>query len=246
MFAGLPRSRCALAQAPGGCQGLNIITNTGYYGAVEERFLPKHAYTETAEQLAARWIDEFNNGIEGTGIRPGFIKTSVDKAPLTNTQRKIIDSAALTHLATGLTLAVHTGNGDAAREQLSILAARGVSPAARIWVHAQNETDKAYHVEAARKQSWVSFDGINPETIQENVERLQNMKTEKLLHRVLVSQDSGWYNVGEPNGGNYKDYNCIFTTFIPALKATGFTQHELDMLFITNPSKAFTINVRKL
>src|SRR5688572_19945452 len=47
--------------------GLNIFTTTGYYGAVKQKFLPPHAYTETAEQLAARWIGEWKNGIEGTG-----------------------------------------------------------------------------------------------------------------------------------------------------------------------------------
>ncbi|HZE84826.1 MAG TPA: hypothetical protein VE035_10995, partial [Puia sp.] len=119
--------------------GLIIITNTGYYGAVKEKFLPKHVYTETGRQLADRWTDEFRNGIEGTGIRPGFIKTSVDGAPLTAAQRKVIEAAAITHLATGLTIAIHTDGGEAAKEELRILAANGVSPEARIWVHAQNE-----------------------------------------------------------------------------------------------------------
>jgi phosphotriesterase-related protein len=226
--------------------GLQIITNTGYYGAVKERFLPKHAYTETSAQLAARWISDWTNGIEGTGIKPGFIKTSVDKAPLSPTQHKIIEAAALTHLATGLPMAVHTEDGKAAIEELSILKTQGVSPSARIWTHAQKETDKAYHVEAARNNSWVSFDSVNPETIDENIEFLKNMKAAKLLDRVLVSQDSGWYNVGEPKGGNYKDYNCVFDQFIPALKQNGFTLPEINMLFITNPAKAFTIEIRKL
>jgi len=29
--------------------GLNIITNTGYYGAVNNKYLPKWAFTDTAE-----------------------------------------------------------------------------------------------------------------------------------------------------------------------------------------------------
>jgi predicted metal-dependent phosphotriesterase family hydrolase len=226
--------------------GLQIITNTGYYGAVGEKFLPKHVYTESAEQIAARWITEWSGGIEGTEIKPGFIKTSVDKAPLTPAQYKIIEAAAITHLATGLTIAIHTGNGEANKEELEILKKHGVSPAARIWVHAQNEPDKTYHIEAAKAQSWISFDDVNPETIQLNVDRLQNMKSNNLLNRVLVSQDSGWYHVGEPNGGKYKDYNSIFDLLIPELKKHHFTQKEIDTIFITNPAKAFAINVRKL
>ncbi len=225
--------------------GLNIITNTGYYGAFQERFIPKHAFTETAEQLAARWIDEFRNGIEGTDIKPGFIKTSTDTAPLTVTQQKLIRAAALTHLETGLTMLIHTGNGAAAKEQLSILNAMGVDNSARVWTHAQNEKDEQQFIEAAKANCWVSFDGVNPETIQANLRYLELMKKAKLLDRVLVSHDSGWYNVGEPGGGKYNGYTCIATQLLPKMKEKGFTQAEIDLLFKTNPAKAFELKVRK-
>jgi predicted metal-dependent phosphotriesterase family hydrolase len=225
--------------------GLNIITTTGYYGAAKEKYIPAHAYIESAEKLASRWIKEWTDGIEETEIRPGLIKTGVDNGPLSEVQRKLIDAAAITHLATGLTIGVHTGDGAAAKEQLDILNNRGVAPAARIWIHAQNEKNKTYHQEAAQRGSWVSFDGVNPGSINENVDFLQAMKAEGLLDHVLVSQDSGWYHVGEPKGGKFNHFNTIFTTFIPALKQSGFTQKELDTLFITNPAKAFTIKIRK-
>lgn len=224
--------------------GLYILTTTGYYGAAKEKYIPKYAYTESAEQLSERWIDEWRNGIEGTGIKPGLIKTGVDNAPLSEVQRKLIDAAALTHLATGLSIGVHTGNGDAADEQLEILASRKVSPAARIWIHAQNEKDRSYHISAAQQGSWVSFDGISKESVQENVNFFQTMKEARLLDRVLASQDSGWYHVGEPGGGKYNNYNAIFTDFIPALKQKGFTQDEIDTVFVTNPAKALTITTR--
>jgi phosphotriesterase-related protein len=225
--------------------GLHIITNTGYYGARNGKFLPQHVHTETAEQIADRWINEWKNGIDGTGIKPGFIKTGVDNAPLTAPQRKIIDAAALTHLASGLTIGVHTGDGGAAEEQLDILSKRGVLPSARIWIHAQNETDKTSHIKAAQRGSWVSFDGVSRDTIQMNIEYLKAMKAAGLLNFVLVSQDSGWYNVGEAKGGNYKNYNFIHTDFIPALKQNGFLQSEIDAVFISNPARAFAIRVRK-
>src|SRR5688572_7976499 len=59
--------------------GLHILTNTGYYGAVGNKFLPQHAFTDTADQLAERWLREWRNGIAGTAIRPGFIKLGVEK-----------------------------------------------------------------------------------------------------------------------------------------------------------------------
>jgi predicted metal-dependent phosphotriesterase family hydrolase len=225
--------------------GLNILTNTGYYGAVNELFLPKHVQTETPEQLAARWIAEFKNGIDGTGIKPGFIKTSTDKAPLTPLQRKVITAAALTHLETGLTMLIHTGDGAAAKEQLAILNDVGVDPSARVWTHAQNEPDEKQFVEAAKQNCWVAFDGVSPDSIESNLKRLQLMKSANVLDHVLVSHDSGWYHVGEPNGGDFRPFTCIAKQFIPKLKENGFTQKEIDQVFKVNPAKAFAIKIRK-
>jgi len=226
--------------------GINILTTTGYYGAVNEKFVPKHAYSETAQQIADRWIKEWKDGIEGTSIKPGLIKTSTDKGPLTPMQRKLIQAAGITHLATGLTIAVHSGNGDAAFEQLEILQAQGVSPSARIWVHAQNEADKEQHIRAAKLKTWVSFDGVNPETLQANLDHVKTMKQNNLLEQVLVSQDSGWYHVGEPKGGDFKPFTCVVTQFIPLLQQNGFTQTDIDLIFKKNPVKAFAVKVRKL
>ncbi len=38
-----------------------------------------------------------------------------------------------------------------------------------------------------------------------------------MLDRALLSQDSGWYHVGEPNGGSYRGYSYIYTGFVPTL-----------------------------
>lgn len=128
---------------------LNIITNTGYYGGSDNKFLPDHAFTETAGQLAARWVNEWKLGIEKTGVRPGFIKTSVNPGPLSDISKKLIKAAALAHVRSGLTIASHTGPAVAAFEQLDILKREKVDPAAFIWVHAQNEPDRNQYVAAA-------------------------------------------------------------------------------------------------
>src|ERR1044072_3556748 len=50
--------------------GLHLLTNTGYYGATGARPLPAPARRETADDLAARWLREWRDGIEGSSIRP--------------------------------------------------------------------------------------------------------------------------------------------------------------------------------
>jgi predicted metal-dependent phosphotriesterase family hydrolase len=226
--------------------GLHIITNTGYYGAAGQKFLPAHVYNEAAEQIAARWIKENNDGIEGTGIKPGFMKLGADDVPFSKEINKIIKAAAITHLQTGLSIGVHTSKGGKpAMEQLRILRENKVSPEAWIWIHAQNEKDSVYHIEAARLGGWIEFDGISENSIDENIMFLSKMKENKLLHRVLISQDAGWYHVGEPHGGNYRDYNYLFDYFLPALKKHGFTEEDIEMLLIKNPAEAFQIKIRR-
>ena len=89
--------------------GLNIITNTGLYGAVDDKYIPEYAYEISADSLATTWIKEFRNGIDGTNIKPGFIKISVDTNDvLSSIDEKIVKAAILTHKKTDLTIVSHT------------------------------------------------------------------------------------------------------------------------------------------
>lgn len=226
--------------------GLNILTVTGNYAAFDNRFLPPWAFTDTPEQLAARWIAEWDHGIEGTSIRPGFIKLGFNGGPLSPVERTLIAAGAEAHLKTGLTIGAHTGPAVSAFAQLAMLEQAGVHPSAWIWIHAQNEKDPAYHVEAGRRGAWVEFDGIDPATIEQHVALVARMRDAGLLHRVLISQDAGWYSVGEPHGGTAgRSYETMFTHFIPALRARGFGDREIEALLVHNPARAFAVAVRR-
>jgi phosphotriesterase-related protein len=225
--------------------GLNILTNTGYYGAGDDKYVPGFAFVETADQIAQRWIEEWDKGIDGTGIRPGFIKIGVAGGSLSDLHKKLVTAAALTHLKTGLTIASHTGSSIAAFEELEILRAEGVSPEAFIWVHAQTEKDITTHVKAAKMGAWISLDGINDNDLDDYVRMLKNMKKNNLLGKVLLSHDAGWYHPGEENGGDYKCYTTLFTKLIPMLRKDDFSRRDINQLLVSNPAEAFTIRVRK-
>jgi len=224
--------------------GLHIVTNTGYYGAANDTAVPRHAYAETARQLAARWTAEHRGGIEGTGIRPGFIKTGVDAGPLSEIDRKLVEAAALCHLETGLTIAVHTGDGTAGLEVLSVLGRLGVSPEAYVWVHAQNAKDPATRAWAAQQGAWVELDGVGPGSLDGHVEAVVDLFRRDRLDRVLVSQDAGWYHVGEPGGGAYRSHAFLLDAFVPALRARGLGEADIRRLLVQNPAAAFVTRGR--
>jgi len=112
--------------------GLSILTNTGLYGAGDNAYLPGEAKRAGVDELADGWIREAEGGIEGTGIRPGFVKIGVDAGPLSELHERLVRAAARTHLATGLTIASHIPDGAAAMEQLDVLRDEGVEPSA--WI----------------------------------------------------------------------------------------------------------------
>ena len=225
--------------------GLQIITNTGYYGGSVNKFLPAHAFAETERQLSDRWIKEYIEGIEGSGIRPGFIKISVNDSHLSEISKKLVRAAALCHLSTGLTIASHTGPAMPALEEINIVKSIGAAPEAFIWVHAQNEKDPQQYIIAAHEGAWVSLDGLREENVDQYAELLSFMKKQKYLHRVLVSHDAGWYEPDKPNGGQIRGYTTVFKKLIPALKKTGFTGKDIEQVFRRNPAEAFTIRIRK-
>jgi phosphotriesterase-related protein len=224
--------------------GLHLLTNTGYYGAADDKFLPPHAFTETADELAARWLGEWQEGIGQTGVRPGFIKISVDAGALSEVDEKLVRAAARTHLGSGLTIASHTGDTAAAMDQLRVLADEGVDPAAFIWVHAYFEEDLEVHAEVARKGAWVEFDWLDPSTMERYVEFVGEMKERDLLQRVLISHDAGWYSVDEAGGGDFRPFDVFFADFVPALEGAGLGESVVWQLAVDNPREAFTVRVR--
>ena len=204
--------------------GIEIWSNTGLYGAANHKYLPAFARTETAEQLARRWIAESRER-----WRPRFIKIGVNKAPLDELDRKLVRAAAIASRETGLTVASHTGDGAAALEQIEI-----VDPKKFVWVHAQNERDHAIHEKVARAGAWVEFDGIGPKSIDWHLECVQFMSSKGLLGRTQISHDAGWYHVGEPKGGEFRPFTLLYREFLPKIDAK-----DARTLLWENPRAAF-------
>ena len=218
--------------------GVQILTNTGYYGAVDNKFLPAHAHTETADQLADRWVREYETGIDETGIKPGFIKISVNPGPLSELHRKLITAAARTHKRTGLVIYSHTGPYVPAFEQIEVLKQEGVPPGAFVWVHAQGN-NMVHYARAVREGAWISLDGLDNNNVDNYAQTLLLMKENKFLHRTLLSHDAGWYDPAKPDGGTIgRDFTVLFTKLMPVLNRQGFTRKDWQQILVENPKLA--------
>ncbi|MGK3952269.1 hypothetical protein ACLKM7_08090 [Microbacterium sp. I2] len=60
-----------------------------------------------------------------------------------------------------------------------------------------------------------------------------------LTDRILLSQDYGWYDPGDPDGGlACGPYTRMHERFLPLLRERGFDEEILERLTVINPSRA--------
>ena len=242
----------SLLKALSNASGMNIVTTTGGYLSAGLQFKPDYFDGMSANALADKWLNEWRNGIDDIGIKPGMIKIAVSGGPLTGDEKKLINAAALTHNGSGMVIGCHVGpwaevkpgfNGTSAMEQIELLSAANVSPQRWIWIHAQNEADHKFHKQALLKGAWISYDGYRPDQTQRYLELIARVKAEGYLNRLLVSQDTGWYTAAAPKGGTFNSFAPVITDLIPALTRAGFTADDLAQIFVRNPAEAFQLTI---
>lgn len=224
--------------------GLHIITNTGYYGGAGDKFVPKHAYDETADQLADRWVREWEHGIEDTGVKPGFIKIGIDEiasesAGLSPIDEKIVRASARASRRTGLSVTCHTGGGLAGLRATKDFIEEKTEPGRFIVAHSDGH-GLPFNRQVAELGAWVSFDAISRQPLEQHLQIVQAM-TEKHASRLLLSHDNGWYWVGQEDGGEVRDFNYLSEVFLPAFRKAGASEAMIRTLTIDNPARAFAV-----
>jgi predicted metal-dependent phosphotriesterase family hydrolase len=217
---------------------MHIVTNTGMY---KEPYVPKYAFEKTEDELAKMWISEIEQGIEGTQIKAGFIKIAVNPGNLIPIQQKIVRAAARTSKATDATIACHSGSGIATLESLDIVKSEGVPLEKFIFVHAGSESDSSYHIKVAEQGAWVEYDSIGAGEANRYISLIKTMLDKGYGDKLLLSQDAGWYNVGDPRGGNVRNFAYIIRDFIPLMEKSGIDKNTINKFFIENPAKALQI-----
>jgi predicted metal-dependent phosphotriesterase family hydrolase len=224
--------------------GLHIVTNTGYYGGAGDKFVPKHAYDETADQLADRWVREWENGIEDSGVKPGFMKIGVDEiesdsARLSPIDEKIVRASARASKRTGLAVTCHTGGGPAGLAATKAFIGEKADPGRFIVAHCDGHGLPINQV-VAELGAWVSFDAISRRPLDLHLKLVRTM-TERHASCLLLSHDNGWYEVGQENGGEIRDFNYISDVFLPAFRKGDVSEATIRTLTVENPANAFGI-----
>ena len=220
---------------------IHIIAPTGVY---RDAYIPQSLRGVNEHDLAELWTTELTEGIEGTSIRAGFIKLAMSDDGPTALEIRNLKAAVRASQNTGAVIASHTVGGKVAKKEMDVLEEAGLDLRRFIWIHAQTEPDISILEEAARRGAYVELDSVGApyQSQTELLETAVSLIEAGFISQLLLSHDAGWYNPARPDGlpdEGYRGYTALAKDFIPALSQRGITQEQIQLITVSNPSKAF-------
>ncbi|MCP4152389.1 MAG: hypothetical protein GY757_31920 [bacterium] len=221
--------------------GLNIVTNSGVWDGLDYGgiYVPEILKQIEIDGIADIWMKEFYYGIDGTGIKPGFIKLGFgDNDEITDFHKKCLMAAVKTSLNTGLIIQSHICSSKSASDAVTIIEEMNLPIEKFIWTHADFSHDIETILRLARKGIWVEINWWITEAsdFDWHINAIKALERENLLNRLLISQDAGGFHNGE-----VVPYTKVFTHFIPACKKNGITNEIFDTILIKNPAVALDL-----
>jgi len=95
-------------------------------------------------------------------------------------------------------------------------------------------------LEMARRGAWIEYDWIGGEgTDGQMINRILRMLDADLGHRLLLSQDRGWYDPAQPGGGTPRPFTYLCEQFLPKLHDAGVDEATIRQMTCDNPFRAF-------
>jgi phosphotriesterase-related protein len=223
----------------------HVVVAAGFYGFLE---MPSFLVNRTDDQIVELYVREFRDGIAETGVKPAFLKCSVDREGIIGDIPRVLATIAATSLETGAPIMVHT-NAEA-QTGLPVLAAltgHGVDPRKVVIAHAGDSNDLAYLRAIADQGAWLGCDRFQIEHFNPDADRVRTLAAliaEGYVEQVHLGHDAAcFYDFMHENPAfaeERPDYLHIRDKILPQLLEAGVTQAHIDTMLIDNPRRFFS------
>jgi phosphotriesterase-related protein len=227
--------------------GLNVVLATGVY---TYEYLPQFLLNRDEDAIAAIFVHEIENGIQGTGIKPAFIKCAADAPGVTANIEKIHRAAARACTQTDTPIMAHSrpasGTG---LEQMRVFREEGVDPGKVQIAHTGDTDDLDYIERLLETGCWIGMDRYGLDIYLPTEPR--NATVLALLERgyadrMFLSQDYcstiDWFPLEvqdylKANEVPNWSMTFLFEEVIPELKSRGMTDEQLNQMMVENPKR---------
>ncbi len=226
--------------------GVNVIACTGWW-----LDLPREFVYATPDQFADMFVREIENGIAGTGIKPGILKSASDFEGVTPVQEKVLRGVARAHRRTGLPIMLHSYSpGQVGRQQMSILREEGVDLRRVKLDHSNDTTDVEYLTGLIERGCYLGMDR-NPGRNTSPLARTRTMKAlidAGYVRRLLPSHDNAlvWTRESfspemrrERENGNPYGFLYLKKVVFPWLREMGVPDETINIMFTKAPRAFF-------
>ncbi|HEX7106780.1 MAG TPA: hypothetical protein VF218_12505, partial [Acidothermaceae bacterium] len=184
-----------------------------------------------------------------SGLKAAALKCATDKPGVNHTVERVLRAVADAHLETGAPIFTHT-DAETRRglDQQRVFAAAGVDLSRVVIGHSGDTTDLDYLQELIRNGSYVGmdrfgFDGLV--SFEDRVATVARLCRNGYASRVVLSHDASCHNawldadvkaVLAPN----LRFDHLFNDVLPALRAMGVTEADINQMLIDNPRDIFS------
>jgi phosphotriesterase-related protein len=229
--------------------GVRIVACTGIYSY---DYLPHYFENRDVDVMADHFVEDIEQGIQGTAIRAGFLKCAADAAGVTEHVEKIHRACARASLQTGAPIMAHSMPAVATGpRQVEIFQEEGVD-LSRVQIAHCGDTDDLDYIEGLlAKGVYVGLDRYGLEMYLP-IER-RNATAAELLRRghaerLIVSQDFcasiDWFPPEAAEAfetqGAIRNWSMtlVFDEVVPALRELGVLDDDVfNTLFVENPRR---------
>ncbi|GAC1317591.1 MAG: phosphotriesterase [Thermoleophilaceae bacterium] len=229
--------------------GVRIVACTGIY---TYDFLPHYFENRDIDVIAQHFVDDIEQGIQGTEIRAAFLKCAADAPGVTANIEKVHRACARASLQTGAPIMAHSMPAVATGpRQVEIFLEEGVAPE-KIQIAHCGDTDDVDYIEGLLGQGvYVGLDRYGLEMYQPMERR--NATAAELLRRghaerMFISQDFcatiDWFPPEAAEAlvtqGAIRDWSMtlVFDEVVPTLRNQGVLDDAaFRTIFAENPAR---------
>jgi phosphotriesterase-related protein len=231
---------------------LQILVATGVYTYNDVPFyfhlLGPGSELGGPETMTDMFVRDIEEGIADTGVKAAILKCATDKPGVTAGVDRVLRAVAQAHRRTGVPISTHTHAATRrGLEQQRIFTEEGVDLTRVVIGHSGDTTDIGYLEELIANGSYLGMDRFGLDlflSFEDRVNTVARMCERGHADKMVLSHDAACFidwvpeallPVAAPNWHFLHIHNDV----LPALKARGVTDEQIDTMLIANPRKIF-------